>query len=106
MHFILKEQNVSKCHLLQIKDSTLMVKAFDTLGKYGPAHKISILITYGHILLINTYVDTSSKARGLAFGMNVHLHPYFVHASSKGSGESEHMPRLAGAFAAHQCDRY
>ena len=31
--------------------------------------------------------DISSRARGLNFGLNFHLHPCFVHASRKGSGE-------------------
>ena len=31
------------------------------------------------------------KVGGLKIGLNFHLHPYFVYASSKGSGESAHM---------------
>ena len=38
--------------------------------------------------------DISSKGRGLNFGLSLHLHPYFVYASSKGSGESAYKSRL------------
>ena len=34
------------------------------------------------------YVDVSSGARDLNFGPSLHLHPYFVCVSSKGSGKS------------------
>ena len=33
-------------------------------------------------------------AIGLYFGLRLHLHPYFVYASSEGSDESAHMRRL------------
>ena len=42
----------------------------------------------------------------LNFRLNLHLHPYFVYSSSKGSGESAHLPRLTRAFVARQCDKY
>ena len=32
---------------------------------------------------------------GLLFGLNFHLHPYLMYASSKGFGEFAHMRRLA-----------
>ena len=33
------------------------------------------------------------------FGISLYLHPYFVHASSEGSGEIAHMARLVRSFA-------
>ena len=44
--------------------------------------------------------------RGQNFNLLLHLHLYFVNASSKGSGESAYLRRLARAFAAGQCDNY
>ena len=38
--------------------------------------------------------DILSKARGLNFGVNLHLNTYFVFACSEGSGEPAHMHRL------------
>ena len=40
--------------------------------------------------LINAHADVCSKARCLDFGLNLHLYPYFMYASSKSSGESVH----------------
>ena len=50
--------------------------------------------------------DISSGAKGLYFGVTLHLHPYFVKASSEGSGVSGRMHRLTRVFAAHRCDKY
>ena len=36
--------------------------------------------------------DVSSKAKDLNFGLSLHLHPYFVYARIKASGESAHSP--------------
>ena len=58
---------------------------------------------YAQMLLINTHDDMISYPRGLNFILSLHLHPYFVYVSRKGSGESDHMCRLA--FAAHQGDK-
>ena len=38
--------------------------------------------------------DISSGARGLKLGLKLHLHPYFVYASSEGSGDTMKMRRL------------
>ena len=50
------------------------------------------------------------QTRGLNFGLpqksSLHRHPYFVYASSEGSGESVHMRRLGWAFAARWCGKY
>ena len=51
------------------------------------------------MLLINTHADVFSQANDLKFGLNGHLYPYFVYASSEGSGELVHMRRLALGFA-------
>ena len=37
---------------------------------------------------LNAHSDVSSRARGLNFGLSLHLHPYFVYASSEDSGET------------------
>ena len=55
---------------------------------YRPSHKILVLIEHGQLPLKNTYPDVSSKARGLFLGQSLHLHPYFVYASSEGPGNS------------------
>ena len=55
---------------------------------YGPVHEILALIACVQTLLINAHADISSNVRGLDFGLSLHLHPCFMYASSKGSGES------------------
>ena len=69
-------------------------------------HKLPLsgpmLIAYVQMPLINAHAVVSSGARGLNFGLSLHLHPYFVYASSKGSGKSAHKGRLTEAFAARQ----
>ena len=39
-------------------------------------------------LLKTDHADVSSEARGLNVGLGLHIHPYFVYASGKGSDES------------------
>ena len=73
---------------------------------YVPAHEILVIIAYAQMYLINAHSGISIKARGLSFVLSHHLHPYFVYASSGGSGESVHMHRLAWAFAARWNDKY
>ena len=41
------------------------------------------------------HTDAFSRARVLIFGLRLHLHPYIAYVSSKGSGKSAHMHRLA-----------
>ena len=41
--------------------------------------------------LIKAHAEVSSEARGLNFCLSLHLHPYFMYASSEGSGGSAHM---------------
>ena len=45
--------------------------------------------------LINAHSDVSSRAMDLIFALSLHLHPYSVYVSCDGSGESEHMFRIA-----------
>ena len=40
--------------------------------------------------IINDHAFVFSITRGLHLGLNLNIHSYFVHASSEGSGESEH----------------
>ena len=47
---------------------------------------------------LNAHADVSSRARGINLGLSLHVHQYFVFASSKGYGKSMHMCRLARAF--------
>ena len=44
--------------------------------------------------------DHTHFFRGLNFALSLHLCPYFVYASSKGSGETGHIIRLVHIFAA------
>ena len=53
---------------------------------FEPAYEILLLIAYAQKPPSNANADVSSGARDLDFGLNFHLHPYFVYASSKGSG--------------------
>ena len=40
------------------------------------------------------------------FARNLHLHPFFKFANSKGSSESGKMTSLVRAFACCVCDKY
>ena len=54
---------------------------------------------------LNAHASLSSVAKCLNVGISCFLHPYFVYASSKGSGGSAHMSRLASVFVARHCNR-
>ena len=54
---------------------------------------------------LDPHADVYSGAWSLQFGLSLHLHTYFVYASSEGSSEYAHMRRLARAFIARQCDK-
>ena len=56
--------------------------------------------------VINTHAGVSNGARSLQFGLSLHLHPFFVYASSEDSGESAHMRRLAWIFVARHGNKY
>ena len=51
------------------------------------AHMILVFILCEQKPPINANADISSKARCFNFGLSLHLHPYFVYASSESSGE-------------------
>ena len=61
----------------------------------GQFHKLSVLIQYEQMPLINANAKVSSEGRDLNFGLNLQIHPYFVYASRIGSGKSAHMCRFA-----------
>ena len=42
---------------------------------------------------LNIHVQLSSGAKGLNFGMSLHLNLYFVYVSNEGSDETVHMHR-------------
>ena len=49
---------------------------------HGSEHQISVHIAYAML------------ARGLNFGVSLHLHPCLIYSSSESSGESAYMPRF------------
>ena len=49
--------------------------------KFGRAHKILLLIAYMRKRPLNALAGVFSGARGVKFGLNNHLHPYFVGAA-------------------------
>ena len=73
------------------RDTMAQVRVNKIFGINGPAREILVLIAYKQ----NAHADVSSGARDLKFGTCFHLHPYFVRASSEGSGETEHLHSLA-----------
>ena len=50
-----------------------------------PAHEILVLTGFGQNSKppFNTRADISSRARGVKFGLSLHLHPYYVYGGSK-----------------------
>ena len=50
---------------------------------------------------LNVHADLSRRARGLNFGLSLHLHPFFAYITSKGFGKF----RLTCAFVAQQRDK-
>ena len=69
-------------------------------------HIILVLIANEQKPHLNARAEGSSGARGLIFGLSLHLLTNFVYSSSEVSGESAHVRRLAWAFVARQCDEY
>ena len=58
---------------------------------------------FAEVCILESVVKTGlnaslCRAEGLMFGSSLHLHPYFVYASSKGSGETAHLCRLILVF--------
>ena len=50
--------------------------------------------------------DIASKVEGQTFNLSLHQHPYFVYASSEGSGKTVWMWRLIQALATCHYDKY
>ena len=48
----------------------------------GPIHESLVLILYVQNLPSNAHTDIFSRPRGFNFGLFLHLHSYFVYASS------------------------
>ena len=79
-----------------------------------PAHENLVLIAYAPPTTKkkqknkkkNAHADVSSLVKSLKFNLGLHLHPYFVHASSEGAFESVLMRRLNRAFVVRQCGKY
>ena len=62
-----------------------------------------------HICAIASFISNACESSGTGgqnFDLVLYLHPYFVCASSEGSGEYVHLSRLARALAFRYCDRY
>ena len=58
----------------------------------------STLLGVSSIQKVQHHVQLFSKSRELNVGLSLHLHPYFVNASSEGSGKSAHLHRLIWAL--------
>ena len=63
-------------------------------------HVFLVLITCTQKPPINPHAEISSGARILNFALSLHLHPYSLYTSSKGSGKAAHMCRLIRALVA------
>ena len=71
-----------------------------------PVHEILVDNAHAQTPPLNANAGVSSGIKVLNCDLSLHLHPYFVYASSERSGESAHMRRLARVFAVRQCDKY
>ena len=60
----------------------------------GPAHKVLVIIAYAQMPIINAHADVYRGARGLTFGLSLHLYPYFVYVGSEGSDKSVYVHKL------------
>ena len=65
-----------------------------SINIYGPEHESLVLIAHAQTSPLNSHAGESSRSRFLNCSLILHLHPYFVYASSEGSVESAHMHRL------------
>ena len=68
---------------------------------YGPAHQVLVLISYVQMLLINAHTDVSIEARGLNFGLSLHVHPYLqgFRFVSRLVGWCNHGAKNGGSFS-------
>ena len=64
--------------------------------------KAMLLLAYEKTPSLNTHAEVSIGVRRLKFDMGLYLHPYFIIASSEGSGEHA---RLALAYADYKCNK-
>ena len=48
--------------------------------------RLTQVLLYVQMFLVNAHTELYSKIRGLKFGLGLHLQPYFVYARSEGSG--------------------
>ena len=67
---------------------------------YESAHDISVHLVHAQTQSLNVIPDISSWDRGLSICPSLHLHPYFVYASSGCSGEFAYLQRHARVFIA------
>ena len=61
---------------------------------------ISVRFAYAQKSPLNEHADVSNMVRVLNFALRLHLHPYFMCASSEGSVETAQLRRLSRAFIA------
>ena len=59
-----------------------------------PTHETLIVVVHAHTPALDIHVDLAIGARGENFDLSLHLHSYFVCASSEGSSEHAHLHRL------------
>ena len=52
------------------------------------------------------HAQLPSRARGIKFYMNLHLHTYFMCGSSEGSDKTAQLRILFRAFTGQQCNKY
>ena len=60
-----------------------------------PAHEIMALFVLHKLFSSNMHAQPSSGAKCLIFALTLRLLPYFMCATSEGSGETARMRRLA-----------
>ena len=63
-------------------------------------------IAYAQKPPLNVFADVFSLTTCINLGLSLYLCPYFVCASSEGSGNAARMLRLVRASAARICDKY
>ena len=59
------------------------------LGQHMRCYR-TVRAAYAQKPLLNVNAGVSRETRGPSFSLGVHLHPYFVYASSESAGETAH----------------
>ena len=77
-----------------------------SIYKFGPTHEILVGTLNAQEPNLNLWAGVSSEVRSFDFGLDFHLHLFFVCANQEGSGQSQQFCRLPWAFVAQQRDRY